>query len=80
MGMAQGMQFENWMYYFIDETENGKRKFDWAKIIGENLELPLRTVQNQSNSTWGPIFSRTGCTILLIKLKMERECLIGLEL
>ena len=28
MGVAQGMQFENWMYYFIDEIENGKRKFD----------------------------------------------------
>ena len=31
MGLAQGMQFENWMYYFIDEIENGKRKFDWVK-------------------------------------------------
>lgn len=45
--MAKGMQFENWMYYFIDEIENGKRKFDWARIIRENLESQLRTVQNQ---------------------------------
>jgi hypothetical protein len=28
MGIAQGMQFENWMYYFIEGIENGKRKFD----------------------------------------------------
>ena len=28
MGVAQGMQFENSMYYFIDEIENGIRKFD----------------------------------------------------
>ena len=47
MGLAQGMQFENWMYFFIDEIEKGKRGFDWAKIISENLELQLRTVQNQ---------------------------------
>ena len=37
MGLAQGMQFENWMYFFIDEIEKGKRRFDWAKIISENL-------------------------------------------
>ena len=24
MGMAQGMQFKNWMYYCIDEIENGR--------------------------------------------------------
>ena len=34
------------MYYFIDEIENGKGKFDWARIISENLELQLRAVQN----------------------------------
>ena len=44
MGIAQGIQFENWMYYFIDKIENGKRKFDWARIISENLELQLKTV------------------------------------
>ena len=47
MGLAQGTQFENWMYFFIDEIEKGKRRFDWARIISENLELQLRTVQNQ---------------------------------
>ena len=47
MGLAQAMQFENWMYFFIDEIEKGKGKFDWARIISENLELQLRTVQNQ---------------------------------
>lgn len=47
MGSAQGMQFETWMYYFIEGIENGKIKFDWARIISENLELQLRTVQNQ---------------------------------
>ena len=47
MGLAQGMQFENWMYFFIDEIEKGKRRFDWAKIISKNLELQLKTVQNQ---------------------------------
>lgn len=47
MGIPQGMQFESWMYYFIDEIVNGKGKFDWARIISENLELQLRTVQNQ---------------------------------
>ena len=47
MGVAQGMQFENWMYYLIEGIEDGKRKFDWAGIICENLELQLRTVQNQ---------------------------------
>ena len=46
MGLAQGMQFENWMYFFIDEIENRKKKFDWARIISKNLELQLRTVQN----------------------------------
>ena len=45
MDTLQGMQFENWMYYFIDEIEKGK--FDWARIISENLELQLRIVQNQ---------------------------------
>ena len=47
MGVSQGMQFKSWMYYFIDEIENGKGKFDWARIISENLELQHRTVQNQ---------------------------------
>ena len=28
MGMAQGMKFENQMYYFTDDIENRKRKFD----------------------------------------------------
>ena len=53
MGIAQGMQFENWMYYFIDEIENGKRRFDWARIINENLELQLRTMQNQKKLYMG---------------------------
>ena len=35
------------MYYFIEGIEDGKRKFDWARIICENLELQLRTMQNQ---------------------------------
>lgn len=35
------------MYLFIDEIEKGKRRFDWARIISENLELQLKTVQNQ---------------------------------
>ena len=46
MGVPQGMQFETWMSYFIDEIVNGKGKFEWARIISENLELQLRTVQN----------------------------------
>ena len=46
MGVPQGMQFENWMSYFIDENVNGKGKFEWARIISENLELRLRIVQN----------------------------------
>ena len=41
------------MYYFIDEIENGKRKFDWARIISENLELQLRIVQNQKQFYMG---------------------------
>ena len=53
MGVAQGMQFENWMYYFIDEIENGKSKFDWAKIISENLELHIRTIQIQKQFYMG---------------------------
>ena len=53
MGVAQGMQFENWMYYFIDEIKNGKRKVDWARIIRENLELQLRTVQIQKQFYMG---------------------------
>ena len=46
MGVPQGMQFERWMSYFIDEIVNEKGKFEWARIISENLELQLRTVQN----------------------------------
>ena len=53
MGLAQGMQFENWMYFFIDEIQKGKRRFDWARIISENLELQLRTVQNQKQFYMG---------------------------
>ena len=45
MGVSQGMKFENWMYYFIDEIVNGKGKFDWARIISEILELQLRAMQ-----------------------------------
>ena len=53
MGLAQGMQFENWMYFLIDEIEKGKRRFDWARIISQNLELQLRTVQNQKQLYMG---------------------------
>ena len=52
MGLAQGMQFGNWMY-FIDEIEKGKRRFDWARIISENLKLQLKTVQNQNQFYMG---------------------------
>ncbi len=41
------------MYFFIDEIENGKRKFDWARIIIENLEFQLRTMQNQKQFYMG---------------------------
>ena len=41
------------MYYFIDEIENRKRKFDWARIISENLELQVRIVQNQKQFYMG---------------------------
>ena len=57
MDVTQGMQFENRMYYFIDEIENGKGKFDWARIICENLELQLRTMQNKKQFYMGFIFS-----------------------
>ena len=53
MGVPQGMQFKKWMYYFIDEIVNGKEKFDWARIINENLELQVRTVQNQKQFYMG---------------------------
>ena len=53
MGTPQGMQFESWMYYFIDEIVNRKGKFDWARIISENLELQLRIVQNQKQFYMG---------------------------
>ena len=35
------------MYYFIDEIENGKVRFDWAGIISRNLELQLRALSTK---------------------------------
>lgn len=53
MGLAQGMQFKNWMDYFVSEIESGERRFDWARIIRRNLELQPRTVQNQKQFYMG---------------------------
>ena len=47
MGQPEGLQFGTWMYYFIDEIENGKVRFDWAGVISRNLELQLRDLSTK---------------------------------
>ena len=76
MGVPQGMQFESWMYYFIDEIVNGKGKFDWARIISENLELHLRVVQNQKQSYMARLYKHPGLKALGVIGNGLGQCLV----
>lgn len=48
-GSPQGMPFEAWMYYFIDEITSEVKMFNWSRMISNNLDEQLKNLESTKN-------------------------------
>lgn len=44
-GSPQGVVFETWMFYYVEEISLGLKMINWAKLISDNLDVQLRNLE-----------------------------------